>query len=302
MNRAEFIFAAIDVLFHPMQNYISRKGVKCEKNLSYDDRYADCKFDVYYKEGAKKPMPVIVNIHGGGFVKGDKKHRKSISHLYADRGWFVMNINYRLSPKYAFPDVIEDCIDALNYLPKLAEKYDLDLTKVVTTGDSAGAYAAAETEAVITNPALSAKLGMPECKVKPAGMVCFCGPYDLVAAMGAKLPFGLVRSIGESFLGMKLKKDFSNVRDYEYINEVSPSVFVNSDWCPTVLTMAKKDVFCKGHGEILFDKLKEAGVPVREAHSVKLIDNHCYHFNFWTKASKDTMKTVYEFLDELYAK
>ncbi len=302
MNRSEFLFAAIDVLFHPFQNYITKDGIKCVKDISYDDRYDECKGDVYFKEGASTPMPVIINIHGGGFVKGDKKHRKSISHLYADRGWFVWNVNYRLSPKSVFPSIVEDSINALNYLETLKEKYDLNLDKIVLTGDSAGAYAATYVVAALNDKALSDKLGVPEGKFRPAGLVSFCGPYDLLKALDLKLPFGLVRSIGESFLGFKFNKDYSNRVDYPLLNEVSPSAFVNENWCPTVLTMARKDMFCAGQGEILYENLQKAGVPVVEAHSETFMDNHCYHFNFWTKTSKETMKVVYDFLDELYAK
>ena len=105
-----------------IKNYINKEGVKCEKDIVYNEKYERCKCDVYYKEGAKEPMPVVLNVHGGGFVKGDKKHRKSIAHLYADRGWFVVNINYRLSPEWAFPALPYDVITALNFLKVLAEQ------------------------------------------------------------------------------------------------------------------------------------------------------------------------------------
>ena len=51
----------------------------------------------------------------------------------------------------------------------------------------------------------------------------------------------------------------------------------------------------------MYQKLSEAGVKVSEHHSVKLIDNHCYHFNYWVKASKEAMAMVFGFLDGLYA-
>lgn len=302
MNRSEFLFQAIDILFHIPQNYIRVKGIKCAKNIVYDEKYPkDCVLDIYFKENAKEPMPVILNIHGGGFVKGDKKHRISVAHMYAARGWFVVNINYRLSPEYVFPDSTVDVINAVNFLKTLAANYSLNLDKVVLTGDSAGAYSAAGAEAVITNPELREKLNVPECSVRPAGLILFCGPYDLVAAMKTKLPFGIVKSIAESFTGFKLAKDFSNLPEYKYIKEVSPIDYVNSDWPPTVLCMSKKDFFCKGHGELMYQKLSDAGVKVLEHHSVKAFDNHCYHFNYWRKASREAMAMVFGFMDGLYA-
>ena len=50
MNRSEALFKAIDILFHPLQNYIKVKGVKIEKDVSYDDRYSLCKADLIFKK------------------------------------------------------------------------------------------------------------------------------------------------------------------------------------------------------------------------------------------------------------
>ena len=72
MNRSEFLFQAIDGLFHIPQNYIRVKGIKRIKDIVYDKQYPEyCTLDIYFKENAREPMPVIVNIHGGGFVKGE---------------------------------------------------------------------------------------------------------------------------------------------------------------------------------------------------------------------------------------
>lgn len=302
MNRAEFVFKAIDVLFHPFQNYINKEGVKCEKDIVYNSEYERCKCDVYYKEGAQEPMPVVLNVHGGGFVKGDKKHRKSIAHLYADRGWFVVNINYRLSPEWAFPALPYDVITALNFLKVLAEKYPLNLDKVVLTGDSAGAYAATYCVAAAYDEELTKKVGLPTAEIKPAGLISYCGIYDLVSSLKLKIPFGMVRCIGEGYTHFKFNEDYSNKEEYEFFNEISPSTYVNEKWPPCVITLSEKDLFCKGQGEFLCENIRKAGVPLVEKHSTKFIDNHCYHFNFWTKTSKDTMSAVYQYLDELYAK
>ncbi len=298
MNRAEFVFALIDVLCHPTQNYISKKNIECVKDISYDDTHKECKLDVYYRKTDEK-MPVIFNIHGGGFVKGDKKHRKSLAHLYADQGWFVVNINYRLAPKAPFPSIAEDCLHAVDYLHTLAKDYNIDLDKVVITGDSSGAYSATYTTDLLTNPELRERLNLPDVGIKPAGLISFCGVYDLIAALDMKIPFGIVRSVAESFLGFKFNKDYSNKSEYRYLAEVSPTNWVNANFPKTLITMAQQDFFCKGQGEILYARLKELGVDVKEIHSTKFMDNHCYHFNFWTKASKDTMAEVYKFLSEI---
>ena len=304
MTRSEFLFTAIDVLFHPAQNYRRYKGIVKEKEFAYDESRPDeCNGEIYYDPAllGEKKLPVVLNIHGGGFVKGDKKHRKSLCKRFAHHGYFTVNINYGLSPRRAFPVPLADCVNALNYLTVLAEKYNIDLDKVCVTGDSAGAYCATQLVSLANSEEQRAALNIPEFKVKPALLVSFCGPYDLIASIElTKLPFNLVWDIGRCYLGADfgLKKDFSNIKDYPYIKEICPSNFVNSNWCPSFLVMSKKDIFCKGQGEILAKLLIDAGVETETYSSTKFIDNHCFHMNMWTKPSKECFEKVFAFMDK----
>lgn len=305
MTRSEFLFAAIDVLFHPSQNYRRYPNIVREDDFAYDEtKPDDCRAEFYYDPALiekKAKLPVVVNIHGGGFVKGDKCHRRSLSKRFASHGYFTMNINYTLSPKAYFPTALFEVITALNYLKNVEEKYNLDLSKVCITGDSAGAYLATHLVAVANSEELANTIGAPELIVKPSLLVSFCGPYDLAAALElAKLPFNLVWDMGKCYLGPEfpLKKDFSNIKDYKYLNELSPANYVNEKWCPSFLVMSDKDVFCKGHGDILKQKLLDNNVEVETFSSTKFIDNHCFHMNMFTKVSKECFKKVFEFMDK----
>ena len=307
MTRSEVAFVLIDVLCNPLQNYRRYKGMVMDKELfTYDENYPeDCIGQVYYNPelvGKDKPLlPVVFNIHGGGFVKGDMHYRRSLSKRYASHGYFVVNINYRLSPKYKFPEPLTDCVNAFNYLEKLAEKYNIDIKRVCVTGDSAGAYYATQLVALSANPELTEKLGTPRLTVKPALLVSFCGPYDLVKSISlTKLPFNMVWDIGRCYLdneNFKLKKDFSNIETYPNLDCLSPINWVNDKWCPSFLVMSGKDIFCKGQGELLKAKLDECGVENESFASTKFIDNHCFHLNFWTKISKECFRKVFSFMD-----
>lgn len=308
MTRSEFLFVAIDKLWNPLQNYRRYKNIESiTKGVIYDENFPnECKAEIYYDPklvGEGKPLlPVVLNIHGGGFVKGDMKYRKSLSKRFASHGYFVFNIDYRLSPKYNFPAANVDCIKAMNYLAVLAEKYNIDLNKVCVTGDSAGAHFATQIVAISTNEELRKRIDAPEVKVKPALLVSFCGPYDLLQSITlTKLPFNLVWDIGRCYFNdetFKLKKDFSNIEEYPNIESVSPINWVNDKWCPAFLIMSKKDIFCKGQGELLKEKLDAYGIENEIFVTEKFIDNHCYHLNFWTKISKKTFKKVFEFMEK----
>lgn len=304
MTRSEFLFVIIDIMCHPSQNYRRYKGIVKSEEFVYDEKRPHaCTAEYYYdpeliKSGKK--LPVVLNVHGGGFVKGDKKHRHSLCKRFAKHGYFVMNINYALGPKEPFPQPVIDGANALNYLEKTAEQYNIDLGRVCVTGDSAGAYMATYMEAMATNKALCEKIGAPEIKIKPAVLLSFCGPYDLMSCItDVKLPFHIVWDIGRCYIGKDfgLKKDLSNINDYKYLHEIAPSDFVNSDWCPSFLVMAEQDIFCKGQGDILEQKLKDNGVEVAAFRSTKIWDNHCFHMDMYKKISKECFRQAFDFLD-----
>lgn len=307
MTRSEFLFVLIDILCNPLQNYRRYKGITMEKDVFvYDENYPEeCVGQIYYDPklvGEGKPLlPVVINVHGGGFVKGDMRYRKSLSKRFASHGYFTININYRLSPKYQFPEALKDCAKALNYVEVLAKKYNIDVNKVCVTGDSAGAHYATQMVAMSANPELVEKIGAPEIKVKPAVLASFCGPYDLVKSISlTKLPFNMVWDIGRCYMdneSFKLKKDFSNIDGYPNLECASPINWVNDKWCPSFLAMSKKDIFCKGQGELLKEKLDACGVENETFSSEKFIDNHCFHLNFWTKISKECFRKAFAFID-----
>lgn len=299
MNRSEFIFKAVDIIYHRSQNCIKFDDIKSVKEIAYGTNPHN-KLDIYYRESQHK-LPVLFNIHGGGFVAGDKKHRVSIGHIFADKGWFVVNINYRLAPRFAFPDPMIDCFEALNYLNVLSEQYNLDLDKVVLTGDSAGGYYSVHMIAALTNPELSNRLSLPASNIKPAGVMGLFGPYDLLTAVNAKIPFGMLRSVVNSFLGIKTDEKFECLKNYKYIHDMAPINYVNSNWCPVLLTYANQDFFCAGHAELLYDKLKENGIYVTESHSTEFKDNHCYHLSYKKNASKRAFLKFFDFLDMVKA-
>lgn len=307
MTRSEFLFHIVDKGLHPIQNYRRFKNVVKEDEFIYDENYPDdCRGEFFYDQEVMKKgnkMPIVVNIHGGGFVKGDKKHRYSLSSLYASKGYFVLNVNYRLSPKYKFPSGIVDCVNAVNYLEKVQEKYNLDLGKVAITGDSSGAYYATMVVAVANDKNLKDTLGCEESRVKIACLVGCCGPYDLVASIKlTKLPFDLVWDMGHCLMdddNFQLKKDFSNISDYKFIKECSPINWVNEKWCPTFLVMASKDILCKGQGELLESKLIEAGVMVDTYKSKNLLDNHCFHLDMYKSVSRDCFDKIFAFMEKV---
>lgn len=101
--------------------------------------------DIYVPEGTKDTdhLPVIIDIHGGGWSYGDKELNKNYCLHLAERGFAVVNISYRLCPEYTIVDQMQDCNAALLWVKNNLGKYPMDPNRIYLTGDSAGGQLAA---------------------------------------------------------------------------------------------------------------------------------------------------------------
>jgi acetyl esterase/lipase len=279
-------------------NYKSYKGLVVEKNIPYSNMFPkECVMDFIYPAETKEVLPVLINFHGGGFVKGDKKYRKSICQMFASEGWFVINANYRMAPEFAFPAPFEDAFNLLNIMPEIAAKYKLNLNRVVFMGDSSGGYMATMTVAALTNEAVRKGLELPECKIKPAGLLSFCAPYDVISAIDTKLPLNLQTSIAESVTGLIFRGEENPLEFYPYVEYLSPFSYIGKNWCPTFVAHCEHDILCKGHGEKFIEKIKNVGVYVDEVYASGKGSIHCYHLFPYKEQSKETLRRASSFLE-----
>ncbi|UPJ46487.1 alpha/beta hydrolase [Bradyrhizobium sp. 200] len=93
---------------------------------------------------AQNPMPVLLYMHGGGFVVGGlDSHQPLCRGLAADSGAAVLSIGYRLAPEHKFPTAFEDAVDALAWIGRGGGAAGLDAGRVAVGGDSAGGTLAA---------------------------------------------------------------------------------------------------------------------------------------------------------------
>lgn len=123
--------------------------VEMIRDIPYiDDSNLYHTLDVYYPEGtaANAKLPVIIDIHGGGWMYGSKELNEYYCRALADRGFAVFNINYRLVPDVTVNEQIQDVMSALLWIHNNMNTYPCDGESIMLTGDSAGgmlsAYAA----------------------------------------------------------------------------------------------------------------------------------------------------------------
>jgi len=89
-----------------------------------------------------KPRPVVLLIHGGGFISGDKNSKNKQIIKLSKLGFVSASAMYRLSPAYRFPAAIDDIKLAIRFLKANADKYHIDPDRIIVSGSSAGSYLA----------------------------------------------------------------------------------------------------------------------------------------------------------------
>jgi len=105
----------------------------------------EAKLDVYAVRGATAPLPTLIYIHGGGWTGGTKEGSALTFLPFLQMGWNVVNVEYRLARVSAAPAAVEDCLCALRWVYRNAKQYNLDLTRLVVMGNSAGGHLALTT-------------------------------------------------------------------------------------------------------------------------------------------------------------
>ena len=156
-----------------------RARVSVQKDLVYPSKYPANKFDLYLPKDADKaqPLPLVVWIHGGGFIAGEKEGTENVMTCLAAAGYAAVSLDYPVAPEHRYPAAIK-AIDAFfAFLPKLSDRFPVDLTRIVLGGDSAGAQLAAQFAAKETNAELRARMCLPRRLLSPLkGVALVSGP------------------------------------------------------------------------------------------------------------------------------
>jgi len=130
--------------------------------------------DVAVPKGAG-PHPVVVYLHGGGWVAGSPKTHRKLAMQFAEAGFLTINVDYRLAPEHPFPAGLEDCVAAIKWAGENAERWNGDRTRIAVGGDSAGGNL---TAAALTSLAAENCAGS-----RPRAALLIYGVYDFPAVI-----------------------------------------------------------------------------------------------------------------------
>ncbi len=214
-----FIVVAIHVTAQDVYNLV--KDMPYYTNAqALEDPYisSQCKLDIYYPSN-KKDFATIIWFHGGGITAGSKEIPKSLM----DKGYAVIGVGYRLSPKVNAPKYIEDAAAAVAWVFRNIESYGGNPNLLFVSGHSAGGY-----------------LGMMVTLDKK-----YLQPYDIDANKIA----GLIPFSGQAITHFTIRKENGIKNTQATIDQYAPLYFVRSDAPPMLLITGDRELELLGRYE-----------------------------------------------------
>ena len=214
------------------------------------------KLDLYVPRGATGPTPVLMYIHGGGWVGGTKESSVLRILPYLEMGWAVANVEYRLGAVARAPAAVEDGLCALRWVIRNSGQYNLDTSRIVTTGNSAGGHLALTTGMIPASAGLDRECpGNEELSVAP--IINWYG----ITEVGDLLDGPNTKSYAVEWMG-------SLENRFEIAERVSPMTYVRAGLPPTLTIHGDADPTVPyQHAVMLHEKLDELGIP-NELHTV----------------------------------
>jgi acetyl esterase/lipase len=158
-SKSLFMVAATAVFFCCVLNVTAQTAGQSKKELMWSETFANdysmspdltygnqnnvpLHLDVWRNKRATQAVPTLMYIHGGGWIIGNKSGAGTMLLPYIQLGWNVVNVEYRLGGVSLAPAAVQDARCALRWIIRNAKTYNIDTTRIVVSGHSAGGHLA----------------------------------------------------------------------------------------------------------------------------------------------------------------
>ena len=215
-----------------------------------DDGNPDHLLDVYSPKGAQGPLPVIVELHGGGYLSCNKEINAQHGQYLASKGFRVVNINYTLCPEGSMTTIMNELTDALDWVDGHAAEYGFDTRRVFVTGDSAGGHFVLLAAAMYTGGRSADWFEVRMPRLRPAGYAASCpeGSFD---------PKLLPRSIAAWMLFLLLHK---YTFDRECVRHTSYEYYMDAAYPRVWFCSSPTDSLLHTHTKAMHEYMEARGI------------------------------------------
>lgn len=234
---------------HAKQN--PPKDIELISDIPYiDDGNYYHKLDIMYPNSISKgdQLPVIIDIHGGGWMYGDKGLNENYCRALADKGYVVFDINYRLVPDVNVNEQIKDVMSALKWIGENINNYPCDSDNIMLTGDSAGGMLASYASVLLQSEELRNIFETESADINLTALV-------LTSPVSYMKDGGWFSIYTKPLWG----KGYKNSKTYEYMDFDKILPFAK-EMPPTYLITSSGDTLAQKQTVKLYNLLKKNGV------------------------------------------
>ena len=266
MNRliTASILLAVCFILTPVfaqDNFKAPAGVTIKRDVTFLAPDREEKLDLYRPENndAKEPMPAVVIIHGGGWVKGDKgKEREFVTGTtLAKAGYVAISINYETRKGKRWPGNLRDCKNGVRWLRQNAKELNVDSSRIGVIGGSAGGHLALMVAYTGDLPKFSDDDLYPGISDRVSACVDMYGITNLLTRR-------VTDKEGKPTEELKSHRLFSKDREQAPAmwRNASPINYVSKNSPPTLIFHGTRDTTVdRDQSRELFAALQKAGVP-----------------------------------------
>lgn len=293
------LFQKKEKITHEKTYQIAAQQVSVQHNLEYPSRFQANQYDLYLPKNSTAPGAVLIWIHGGGYVGGDKNIVKEFAtKLVADTKIAVVSMNYQLAPSSQYPNQLLQVCELYQALQQVALP-QLALTRLFVGGDSAGAQIALQFIQTQVDSSYGQAIGVPTMMSATdlKGAISYCGPVDLQQAAAqsedSKLIQSFMRTVAWSLTGTK------NWQENPKLLEASLVAHVTANFPPTYLTDGNMYSF-QEQGLALATRLAALKVPVTTLFFKERPQPiyHEYQFDYSTPEAQQCYQGTVEFVEK----
>lgn len=222
----------------------------------------ELKLDVWpaKKKSEDALTPVIVQVHGGGWVSGDKGQVQDWNQWMNDQGYTVFDIRYRMPPEAGWKDEVGDVKSAIGWIVQNADTYKIDPNKIILMGESAGGNLAMLAAYSLGDKYILPSTDVPDVPIK--AVINMYGPSDMTAFYNNNPSKNYVQDVMDKYIGgspSDYPKRYKMLSPISYIHEQTP---------PTIMFLGTGDrIVPVEQANILDEKLTTSGV----AHELYLL-------------------------------
>lgn len=267
------------------------------KNIDYwgDGRYRHRLDIIRSKTNPPAHAPVLIQIHGGGWIIGDKREQGiPLMAELASRGWVCAALNYRLSPRATWPDQIVDCKRAVAWVRSHIAEYGGDPSFIAVAGGSAGGHLTALVG--LTPDKAEWQPGFEDADTSVDACVPFYGVYDMTGTRSwpKRSGHGIQRMLERAVMKTSFAEHpavFEEASPVGWVRPDAPPFFIVHGSNDTLVPVEVARDFFGALGAVSTSPVAYAEVPGAQHAFEVLVSERAWHSTAGAVAFLEAMRT-----------